>query len=438
VDNVELKQTQQQQLKMAPMLLEAISLLQFNQLDLRSYLKEKALENPLIDYIEPEVRPVRLSQGGMASTTDIIENTLTPSISFREDLKQQVRLLSKKGQDLNILMAIIDDLDDKGYWLEDTKEWAEAMDYPHEAVNEALTQIRQLEPAGVGALNVQDCLLLQVEGFDHGYQEILTKLIQDYLEQVAEEDWEWLSEQLEVTEEDVLKAYNQLKELTPYPVRGYDHEPVNYVVPDLTLDSDRGFYFLRLEQQSLPKLSINQSYFKELLGLGTAKDQSYVQKKYAEAEWLIKGLARREETLYKIAEVITLTHGEYLATPPKNWGPLTLREVASEVGIHESTVSRAIKDKFVKTPYGLLPLKAFFPKGIKRGTKQGYSVQQIKTLLLEQIQQEDKSHPLSDQALAEWFLEEKGVRLSRRVIAKYRMEIKIESSMKRKSKEEKK
>jgi RNA polymerase sigma-54 factor len=435
---VELKQTQQQQLKMAPMLLEAISLLQFNQLDLRSYLKEKALENPLIDYFEPEVRPVRLSPRGTASTTDIIENTLTPSISFREDLKQQVRLLSEKGRDLNLLMAIIDDLDDKGYWLEDTEEWAGVMDYPLAAVHDTLAQIRELEPAGVGAINVQDCLLLQVERFDHGHQELLKKLIQDYLEYVAEEDWEWLSDQLEVTEEELLEAYNQLKELTPYPVRGFEQEPVNYVVPDLTLDSDNGIYFLRLEQQSLPKLSINQSYYKELLGLGTAKDHTYVQRKYAEADWLIKGLARREETLYKIAEVITLTHGKNLASSPQSWGPLTLREVASEVGIHESTVSRAIKDKFVKTPYGLLPLKAFFPKGMKRGTKQGYSVDQIKTMLLEKIQQEDKSHPLSDQELAEWFLQEKGVRLSRRVMAKYRMELKIESSLKRKSKEEKK
>ncbi|HSU79411.1 MAG TPA: RNA polymerase factor sigma-54 [Candidatus Angelobacter sp.] len=434
---MELKQTQQQQLKMAPMLLEAISLLQFNQLDLRSYLKEKALENPLIDYFEPEVRPVRVSQGG-TSTTDIIENTLTPTISFREDLKQQVRLQLEKGQDADLLEAMIDDLDDKGYWVEETGEWAEAMGYPATEVQDALTQIRELEPAGVGAVNVQDCLLLQVERFSHGHQALLKKLIQDYLEQVAEENWDWLSEQLEVTEEELLEAYNQLKELTPYPVRGLDQEPVNYVVPDLTLDSAHGHYFLKLEQQSFPKLSINQSYYKELLGVGTAKDHTYVQRKYAEAEWLIKGLARREETLYKIAEVLTLTHGENLGTSPKNWGPLTLREVADELGIHESTVSRAIKEKVVKTPYGLLPLKAFFPKGMKRGTRLGYSVPQIKTMLFEQIQQEDKSHPLSDQALAEWFLKEKGVRLSRRVMAKYRGELNIESSMKRRSKEGKK
>lgn len=431
---MELKQTQQQQLKMAPMLLEAISLLQFNQLDLRSYLKEKALENPLIDYVEPDVRPMRVSPSGMTSTTDIIENTLTPSISFREDLKQQVRLLPGKGHDLPLLVSIIDDLDDKGYWVEDTEEWADAMGYSLDAVEDGLAVIRALEPAGVGAFNVQDCLLLQVDRFDGGHKVLLKTLIEDYLEQVAEEDWQGLSEQLDVTEEALFEAYGQLKELTPYPVRGIDPEPVNYVVPDLTLESENGMYFLKLEQHSLPKLSINQSYYKELLGIGTAKDQTYVQRKYAEAEWLIKGLARREETLFKIAEVITFTHGKHLGSSPKNWGPLTLREVAAELGVHESTVSRAIKDKFVKTPYGLLPLKAFFPKSLKRGVEQGYSVPQIKTMLFEQIQQEDKGQPLSDQTLAVWFFEEKGIRLSRRVIAKYRAEMNIASSMKRKSK----
>lgn len=430
---MELKQTQQQQMKMAPMLFEAISLLQYNQMDLNAYLKEKALENPLIEFRDAERPPVRVSSGSMLSTTDIIENTLSNSFSFRDELKDQARFHPSRNGDEAILMDMIDNLDEKGYWLEDLEEWADTMAYPFEAVEAAFEVLRSLEPAGVGATNLQDCLLLQVERLNIEHKKLICDLIRNYLELLAQGDWEMLSIELRASKETLHEAYEMIRGLSPYPVKGLDQGPVNYIVPDLTLEQDGGRFFLKLDKGALPKLSLNQSYYSNLLSIvNDKKDRSYIQKKFTEADWLIKGLHRREETMVKIAEALTNFHEDQLGSSPENWTPLTLKEVADEVGIHESTVSRAIRDKYVRTPYGLMELKHFFPKGIKQGLEKGVSTAQIKEWLRELIQHEDPNHPFSDQDLVGVLSEKNGVNVSRRAVAKYRTEMHIGSSMKRK------
>lgn len=431
---MELKQTQQQELKMAPMLFEAISLLQYNQLDLNAYIKEKALENPLLEYQEAEAPPVRMlkSSGSVLSTTDVIENTLTETISFREDLKHQVRIFPLSEVNAKLVFELIDNLDEKGYWLEDEDEWAIEMGYPLEEVEASLEILRSLEPAGVGARNLQDCLFLQVERVNDPNQELIKCLISDYLELLAKEDWDTLSNELGVDTSLLKEAYATIKTLSPYPVNDRASEPTIYVAPDLLLEESDGRFYLKLVQGTLPKLTINKEYYNELL-LATkeTKQRSYVHKKFAEADWLLKGLAKREETLIKIAEALTDYHAQSFSKPPEKWHPLTLKEVAEEIGVHESTISRAIKDKYVKTPYGLLEMKRFFPKGIKQFGGRGFSALEIKGLIRQQVALEDPQSPLSDQALADWFRMEQGLVLSRRVVAKYRTEMGIASSMKR-------
>ncbi len=431
---MELRQTQQQQLKMAPMLFEAISLLQFNQTDLVTFIKEKALENPLLEYRETNPPQMKASRQSQHSTTDIIENTLSDSISFREELKQQVRLKSIPQPTQTCVCELIEDLDERGYWLENTAEWANERGYAFDEVEKALAVLHTLEPAGLGARNLQDCLMLQVErmeGLDHA---LFHALIMDHLELLAAESWKMLIEETGVGLECLQEAYAQIKSLTPYPVQEMEPTPISYIIPDLLLEEDHGRFVLKLDPSVLPKLSVNTSYYNELRDATKGTEaRSYVREKWSEADWLLRGLAKREETLSLIAQVLTSWHGVSLSHPPDKWLPLHLKEVAEELGVHESTVSRAVKEKYVRTPYGLLELKQFFPKGMKQIGGKSMSIGQIKKTVADEITKEDPKHPLSDQDLAIWFQEVHGLHLSRRVIAKYRSELNIPSSMKRKT-----
>ncbi|WEG13636.1 RNA polymerase factor sigma-54 [Pullulanibacillus sp. KACC 23026] len=433
---MELKQTLQQQMKMAPMLFEAISLLQYNQVDLNAFLKEKTLENPLLDYQEADIYADSSfnKRGTGVSATDVLENTMTKAESFREDLKQQIRVHPLSELNQACAFNMVDNLNDKGYWVEDTKEWALTMGYPVEEVEASLRLLQSLEPAGVGATSLQHCLLLQAERLieEEELSSIVQALIQDYLAFLADEDWEALSEQMGISIPILLEAYERIKQLSPYPITEMNPEPIQFIIPDLLLEEREGRFRLKVDLAVQPKLTINRDYYNQLLdATRETKERSYVHQKFSEAEWLLRGLNKREETLFRIAEALSRFHASSFAFPPEKWMPLTLKEIADQLDLHESTISRAVKGKYVRTPYGILELKRFFPKGVRPFGTHGLSSDHIKSLMRERIINEDPSNPLSDQVLANWFRTEHDLSLSRRVIAKYRTELGIESSMKR-------
>jgi RNA polymerase sigma-54 factor len=485
----ELKLTQQ--LVMTPQLQQAIKLLQLSRMELVDLVREELLENPVLeDDIEmsPEIQTRELvgddeqltrqveeaghtelpvTDGGIKETAIEVkadgtavaeidwesyiedysssasmpsfrpesddmpsyEATLTRSESLSEHLMWQLKMTDLDEQRMEIGAMIIGNIDPSGYLKEPPLEdIAAEAGVSLELAEEVLMRIQGFDPVGVGARGLAECLLIQAMHFGQD-DELVVKIIKSHLPNLERKNYQAIARDLKQPVEEVYEAAKVIMEFDPRPGRQYSSEEPHYITPDVYIHKVGDRYFVVPNDDGLPKLKISSFYRSALSGGSNAKD--YIQDKLRSAQWLIRSIQQRQRTIIKVAESILKFQRDFFDKGIAHLKPLILRDVAEDIGMHESTISRVTTNKYVHTPQGIFELKFFFNSGITRTDGDDLASQAVKSKIKQIIGGEDARRPMSDQKIAA-ILKEGGIEIARRTVAKYREQMGILSSSKRK------
>jgi RNA polymerase sigma-54 factor len=367
---------------------------------------------------------------------NLLENMSTQTESLAEHLAWQLRFHGLSKEEEQIASLLIGNLDVDGYLQASVEEIASSAGVSAEIVEQVLQRIQSCDPPGVGARDLTECLLLQLRvqkredpSLHDPILSLAMTIVRDHLS--ALEGWrvERLAKDLNVTMDEVSQATKIIKGLEPKPGRNFGEGEIRYVTPDVQVQKIGEEYVITLNEEGLPRLKVSASYRRLLAGAGEAKD--YVQEKIRAAAWLIKSIHQRQRTLLLVAQSLVKFQQDLLTYGVSQMRPLVLRDVADDIGIHESTVSRAIANKFIATPRGIYPLKKFFTTGLKGRQGQDVAAESVKERIRELITQEDPKRPLSDEEIAK-VLSRDNVTIARRTVAKYRENLNILPSAKRK------
>ncbi len=430
---------QQQTLKlvMTNELRQAITLLQYSAVELQEFVEEQALENPLIDLAEQASAAEPASMGGYSGRVrkseqhnpfDFISSNET---SLRDYLQEQVSYQSISGDIKKALSFLVDSLDENGYLSEPLETASAKTGVSMEDTEAALGILQTLEPAGVGARDLGECLLIQLKQL-YPRQYLAEKVVSEHLQEFAFKKWRELAKKLDTDLQALQDVYDVVQGLNPRPGALYAGEKPRYIIPDITVRRSGMHYEIMMNDQYTPQININRQYQNYLHDDSKSEEAKYIQNKFQQMVWLIKSIEQRRSTLLRVMSVILERQEDFFELGPQHLKPMTLREVAEEADIHESTVSRAVKNKYVQTPHGLFELKYFFTAGLKTDSGAEASAEVVKEMVRGLIDKEDAKKPFSDQKLVEALQKEKGIVVSRRTIAKYREQMNIPSSSKRK------
>lgn len=445
-----LQMQQTQKLIMTPELRQAIAVLQLPVTEMTDFIEQELLENPCLE-AEPKEEPEEIGErtkarelveylgsdsGGGGSVSDDDEDqgfeaytTVAPTL--QEYLTGQLLLSPISPEERRIGEFLIGNLDDHGYLAVTVPEVADQLGVSEEQVERALQVVQGFDPPGVGARSLKECLALQWATVDDG-NPLVPQLIESYLGELGDGRIVRIAEELGVTPAEVQEAADLIRTLDPKPGRRFGQpNETRYVVPDVIVERVGQEYVVLVNEGPIPKLLVSNQYRQMLSGQVEQDARKYVEQKIHSALWLIKAIEQRRMTLYKVTEAIIRFQREFLDRGIRFLRPLTLREIAEAIGVHESTVSRTIAGKYVQTPRGTYELKFFFSSGVEGARGEGVAAESVKKLIADLIAREDTRAPLSDQALADQ-LQAQGVQISRRTVAKYREEIGVPSSSKRK------
>uniref|UniRef100_C5D7M8 RNA polymerase, sigma 54 subunit, RpoN n=1 Tax=Geobacillus sp. (strain WCH70) TaxID=471223 RepID=C5D7M8_GEOSW len=429
----ELLQEQRLKLSLTKELTQAIELLQYSAVELQSFLYEQSLENPFL-----EIRDYRLKRNfrnlSDKEKQQWIENMSTYSETLSSYLTAQLPALSLSEHEERIVHYMIACLDEDGYLRVNIEEIAERFAISKQEAEKALQIIQSLEPAGVGARNLQECLYLQLKRLPYR-DEFAEQIIQHHFSLFVEKAWKTLAKQLGVDIASLQRVWDLIRTLEPRPGIHYTKERPHFIVPDIIVQrSEEGDWRIFYNEDVHPELIWNRGYEQKISSCQDGQVHAFVKDKYRQFLWLAKSLEQRKQTLLNIMHVIVDKQKQCFETGFAALKPLTMREVAEELGIHESTVSRAVKNKYVQAPFGTVELRRFFSSAVSSVymDEDAASSVKVKMFIRQLIEQENKQEPLSDQKLADLLHEQYGVVISRRTVAKYREQLHIPSSAKRK------
>lgn len=470
---------QSQSLVMTPQLRQAIKLLTLTHLEMTSEIAKEMVENPMLeesggestreeiltreqntkektsdDFNGPDVvdsskenfdwdkyvetynstsSTPYTGEGVSKDDAPNYENMVSKGKSLAEHLEWQLRMEDLSEIEWKIARAIIHNINDEGYLVESFDELIAQVDIDREHANDMLTMIQLLDPIGCGARDLRECLLIQANALPDSHP-LVEILIRDHLDNLIKKDFNKISKETGVEIQRLKDAEMVLHSFHPKPGRLVSPEDVQYVVPDIYIENIGGELKVKLNNDGVPRLKISKLY-QNLIKKGTAGDteaSEYVQDKLRSALWLIKSIENRQKTIEKVAIAILKYQPEFFKKGATHLKPMILKDIANEIGVHESTVSRVTNNKFVHTPLGTFELKYFFNAGI--GGKNGgidIAGESLKLKIKELIDNEDRKRPLSDQKIAD-ILSKSDIKVARRTVAKYRESLNILSSSKRK------
>ncbi|TKD71032.1 RNA polymerase factor sigma-54 [Pseudalkalibacillus hwajinpoensis] len=424
-----LVQKQTTKLVMTTQLHQAISILQYSTAELLEYVKEQALENPLIELQssswEGGVRSSKRVYDG-ESKKDPLEYAESRK-SLQDELHEQARCLKLSRKIEGLVHYLIDNVDDAGYLRLNEFEMMSLLHVQKEEIDEAVRHVQLLDPIGIGARSLSECLYLQLNE-TNSLHALAREIVQENLKALAEKKFRDLAKEYNVSVGEIQRAGDLIATLDPRPGAKWAVERPSYIVPDVMIEEKKGAFTITLLDDELPAMKVSNDYesFK------TIEAAEYLKDKYQQVNWLLKSIQQRKQTLRAIMKVFILHQQSFLKFGIGDLAPLTLKEVAIEANVHESTVSRAIKSKYVQTPHGLFALKDLFTSRLSSDSIEGTSSSSVKLFIKELVENESKLKPLSDQKIVEALHIQKGVEVSRRTIAKYRDELNIVSSSKRK------
>jgi RNA polymerase sigma-54 factor len=459
--------TQKPALIMTQRLQQALKLLQVPTLELQQILKQEIMQNPLLEEVDEltesediarEDSPEEAANEESAEPTEddpidwseymqdgAFDRTYVPqsetSIEFlekvpvtrttlAESLIEQIHFLDLPKTYLPLAEFLIGSLDDRGWLVTSLEDCAEATGRPLEECEKVLRVIQALEPVGVGARDLRECLLIQLEA--RGEKDTLPwRLIHDQFDNLVNRRFPEVARQLKCSVEEVQAAADVVATLNPKPGLEVSAEDPKYVVPDLLVERVDDEYVVLLNDRNVPRLRISSAYESVLRekkksekNSNDNKTREYIQGKLNSARWLIQTIEQRRRTMIKVMNCIIREQREFFDKGIAFLRPLTLQQVARQIDMHESTVSRVCSGKYVQTPRGVFELKFFFSSGLETEDGEDVSARTAKDIIKTLIEEEDKKEPLSDQRIAE-LLHEKGLRIARRTVAKYREQLSI-------------
>ncbi len=439
-------------LSLTPELQQAIHILQYSTLELMDFLKEQANENPVLEMTAAVSDPLA-SNTGQIVCPSIKENRKRDTSSNRQYSKDndynpidnfsgttetlEAHLLeqlsfftSMKSSEMKIVEFLIGSLNESGFLDIDINWTASLFSVTAEEIKRMIDVLQSLDPIGVGAKDLIDCLLIQIRNQGNGNRLAYT-IVEKHVKDLAENRFRKIAELNKVTIQEVQEAADFIRTLNPRPVSHFSDEMIHYIVPDVFVEKEKDGYKITVNDSFIPKLSIH-SHYRECIDTKSenpAKD--YVKAHLNDAQWLIKGLEQRQMTLYRVTATILETQQDFFLRGMAGLKPMTLKDISEKLQLHESTISRATSNKYIQTPYGLYKLRNFFTRGLNRvNDKDSESTATIKEKIKVLIADEDKIKPFSDQKLCQIF-ESEGTVVSRRTIAKYREALGIPGSSKR-------
>lgn len=436
-------------------MIQSMEILQMSCQELNEYIKDIALENPVVDIEEGYEMPDKASDlvkklewldsidernriyyrqeyGEDSEDKRLMDYSENIGEELSEYLLHQLLTVELTDLQYDIIQYMVYSLDSKGYMEEDLEDVAKRFDATVDFVEEQLTVLQGLDPAGVCARNLKECLLIQLTR-EKEQDAIAQTIVSEYLELLGKNQLHVISKKLKLPIEDVLKACNHIKELNPKPGSGFDARGhLKYITPDVTVVKLSNYYEILLNEYTYPKIGINHFYKQVLENESSKETQSYIIDKIRQAEWIQNCIGQRNSTLMRVAKSIVDYQDAFFKLGTGHLKPLRLQDVAEMLDIHESTVSRAIRDKYLQCAWGIFPMNYFFSKSIPARSSGGkITTEQVKNLLIAVVEEEDKKKPLSDRAITERLVE-RGVKISRRTVAKYREELGIKDASGRK------
>jgi RNA polymerase sigma-54 factor len=442
---------QSQKLIMTPELRQAIELLQFNSMELKDYISKELEENPILENsnsgeefenIEEYTKDKEVDWKEYLEKYDDIsyksqidkniqehnyEAFTSSTDSLNEHLMLQLSFSDLSDKEYEIGENIIQNINDNGYLTASLEEISKVTKSSISEVEKILDVVQQFEPLGVGARDIRECLLIQIKD-QKIVETYIINIIENHLEDIALNKIQKIAKELNIETKEVQYAFDYIKTLEPKPGRLFhgNAEDIRYITPDAEIQLVEGEFIVIIKEITGPRLNIN-NYYKELMK--TAKDKDtieFLNDRFNRAMWVIRSIDQRRSTIRKVIESILKFQIEFFQEGEQSLKPLTLKDIAEDIEMHESTISRATNGKYVQTPRGLFELKYFFSSGIL-GSEGDISSTSIKSMLKDIIDEEDIKKPYSDQKLSE-ILKEKEINISRRTIAKYRDELNIPSS----------
>ncbi len=489
---LELKQSLKmaQQLVVTPQLQQAIKLLQLTKVELTELVEKEMLENPVLE--DAEITPeepdapqskseehelakerlsasekpseeVPIKDGEAKEPSDFdwenyldtynaagytyerearlddenptYENFLKQTESLQDHLFWQIRLSGLSPDEMELGSEIIGNINDDGYLQATVSEIAIKRSVAESAVESVLKVVQSFDPPGVGARDLKECLILQARLLGEGSSAIV-RAIQECMPELEKHDYAQMAKKLDVDLERAKIIAKIISEMEPKPGRPFGGEEPQYIVPDVYVQNLDGTYSIVLNEDGLPKLKVSDFYRRALMrGSDVGKlTKEYIQERMRAAMWLIKSIHQRQRTLYKVTESIVKFQKDFFDNGIAHLHPLVLKQVADDIGMHESTISRVTTNKFVHTPRGIFELKFFFNSGINQLEGEGVASEAVKLFIKNMIDKEDPSAPLSDREIAD-ALKAKNVDIARRTVAKYREVLRILPSSRRKKKD---
>jgi len=354
------------------------------------------------------------------------DQTLTRLPSLSDHLLWQLHLTTSHPGLVKGGEWIIGNLDDDGYLRATLAELAQQSALPMQDMERALLLIQSFDPMGVGARDLRECLLIQVRQLCL-QGTLVEKIIQEHLSDLEKRKYQQIAKTLNITTQEVMEASQIIiRELEPKPGRPYLASDTNYMVPDVYVIKIEDRYVVQLNDEGLPRVRINP-YYRKLLNHNETIDKAtkeYVEERLRSAQWLIKGMEQRNKTIFRVAESIVKFQQEFLEQGINSLKPMVLKNVAEDIGMHESTISRVTTNKFMHTPQGIFPMKYFFTTGFLAGSGSEVSSLTVKDVIQKMIKEENPSTPLKDQQIVD-ALKSQGIDIARRTVAKYREELRI-------------
>jgi RNA polymerase sigma-54 factor len=484
----ELKQSLKltQQLLMTPQLQQAIKLLQLSRMELEQFVSEQMAENPCLEEgtnesaeetaqvereqerTEEHVLSEQMQEAGsivdkqggddrgeadwdqmtkyqdqlpVASTAarkgvadeehPNYENMVTKASTLQEYLMLQIGELDFDETETKIATLLSGNIDDRGYLIIKLDEFAQSENLDLEMVEDILDTIQRLDPPGVGARDLKECLHLQVRnaGLKNG---VVEKIIDNHLPELENRNFQAIAKAMKITLEEVIDNVQIISDLEPVPGRQFGQNEAQYITPDVYVFKLGDEWVVNLNEEGLPRLKIS-GFYQKLLdeAKSSSGDKGYLSDKLKSAEWLIKSIRQRQRTIFRVTESIVKRQVEFFDYGVEHLKPMILKDIAEDISMHESTISRVTNNKFVHTPRGIFELKYFFNSSVTRSDGNDMASESVKRMISDLVKVEDLKKPLSDQRIVE-LLEEKGIQLARRTVAKYREQLGILPSSKRK------
>ena len=457
-----------QQLIMTPQLQQAIKLLQLSRLELLDTIHQELEANPLLEETQEELpteldselelpfQEVQLTEkvredfdweGYLeeynTSTPVLVEtdpnqewpsfdSRLTEPTTLKDHLEWQIRLSDFSDEEREIGVCIIGNLDNDGYLDATIEEVVKLSGATFSKVEEVLRKVQNFDPTGVAARDLRECLLVQARNLALE-DKLVERIIEDHLHYLETKNYAALVRALKRSPEEVKAAVDVITGLDPKPGSAFNKDSVEYISPDIYVFKVDDEWVILLNEDGMPKLKVS-SYYKDALGDGeqvTTETKDYIQTKLRAAAWLIKSIHQRQRTLYKVSQSIVRLQGDFFEKGVALLRPMVLRDIAEDVGMHESTISRVTANKYMHTPHGIFELKYFFNSSINSVMGEAVASESVKERIRQLVREENSSKPYSDQEIVD-ILEKENISIARRTVAKYREMLGILPSNKRK------